>query len=262
MATLQSWRDALAITLAEIYRHPVKGLNAESLERVALSPDEALPHDRRFAIAHATALADSEPGAWQPRRNFLHLARDEKLAQVRARFDDENGDLVIERNGKQVARGKVTEQMGRTLVGQFFASFMAGSVRGVPRLVEAKAQPFTDMNQPYISIIGLASIKDLERVARETVDPRRFRANLYLEGSDAWEEFGWIDREITVGSTRLRVEARIDRCAATNVNPDTAARDLNIPLTLQRGFGHVDMGVYARVVEGGEIATGDPVQLA
>ena len=226
-----------------------------------MSADEALPHDRRFAIAHATALAEAEPGAWQSRRNFLHLARDEKLAQVRARFDEESGDLVIERKGKQVARGKVTEQMGCTLVGQFFASFMAGSVRGVPRLVEAKAQPFTDINQPYVSIVGLASIRDLERVARETVNPHRFRANLYLEGSDAWEEFGWVDREITVGPVRLRVEARIDRCAATNVNPETAARDLNIPLTLQRGFGHVDMGIYARVIEGGEIATGDPIQL-
>ena len=32
---------------------------------------------------------------------------------------------------------------------------------------------------------------------------------------------------------------------------------MNIPLTLQRGFGHVDMGIYAKVVEGGMIATGD-----
>jgi uncharacterized protein YcbX len=38
-----------AISVIDIYRYPVKGLNAESLERVELSPGQGLPHDRRFA---------------------------------------------------------------------------------------------------------------------------------------------------------------------------------------------------------------------
>ena len=252
----------MTITVAQICRYPVKGLNAEPLERVALTEGRALPNDRRFAIAHGSVTADAAPGAWQPRRSFLHLAKDEKLAQVRVRFDDESGEMTIERADKPVARGKVTELMGRTLVAQFFASFMAEQLRGAPRLVEAAEQPFTDLDQPYLSIIGLASISDLERVVREPVDARRFRANLYLEGSEAWAELGWIGKELQIGGARLRVEGPIDRCAATNVNPDSAARDLNIPLALQRGFGHVDMGVYARVVESGEIAQGDVLTVA
>ena len=51
----------------------------------------------------------------------------------------------------------------------------------------------------------------------------------------------------------------IDRCAATCVDPETARRDLNVPLFLQRGFGHVDMGVYASVCGAGAVAKGDPV---
>ncbi len=247
----------MAITLAQICRYPVKGLNAEPLERVALTAGQALPHDRRFAVAHGSAAEASAQGAWQARRGFLHLAKDEKLAQVRARFDEEAGDLTIERAGKQVARGKVTEPMGRTLVAQFFAGFMAGQLRGAPRLVEAAEQPFSDVDKPFLSIIGLASIADLERVVREPVDARRFRANLYLEGSAAWEELGWQGKVIRIGPVRLQAEWCIDRCAATNVNPDSAARDMNLPLALQRGFGHVDMGIYARVIEGGEIAQGD-----
>jgi len=34
-----------------IYRYPVKGLSAEKMDRVVLTPGECLPHDRRFAIA-------------------------------------------------------------------------------------------------------------------------------------------------------------------------------------------------------------------
>ncbi len=43
----------MTITVAEICRYPVKGLNAERLARVLLTPGEGLPHDRRFALAHA-----------------------------------------------------------------------------------------------------------------------------------------------------------------------------------------------------------------
>ena len=49
------------------------------------------------------------------------------------------------------------------------------------------------------------------------------------------------------------------RCAPTNVDPETAARDMNIPQALKRGFGHVDTGVYAEVVTGGEVATGERI---
>ena len=51
--------------------------------------------------------------------------------------------------------------------------------------------------------------------------------------------------------------APITRCAATQVNPVTAQRDLDIVAALARAFGHVNMGVYAEVVTGGEIAVGD-----
>jgi uncharacterized protein len=89
------------------------------------------------------------------------------------------------------------------------------------------------------------------------VDPLRFRANLYFEGAAAWTEHDWIGAEITIGAARLRVISPITRCAATQVNPVTAERDLDIVAALGRAFGHINMGVYAEVVAGGEIAVGD-----
>ena len=55
--------------------------------------------------------------------------------------------------------------------------------------------------------------------------------------------------------------AAITRCAATQVNPATAERDLDIVGALQRGFGHNLMGVYAEIVLGGDIAIGDGLTL-
>ncbi len=70
----------MTITVAEICRYPVKGLNAERLARVLLSPGEGLPHDRRFALAHGSTALDPKAPEWQPKTHFLMLVRDEKLA--------------------------------------------------------------------------------------------------------------------------------------------------------------------------------------
>ena len=85
----------------------------------------------------------------------------------------------------------------------------------------------------------------------------RFRANLYLRGWPAWHEFDLLGQTLAIGEARLKVVKRTMRCAAINVDPDTAARDLNIPHTLMRRFGHADCGVYAEVVAGGAVADGD-----
>jgi len=45
------------------------------------------------------------------------------------------------------------------------------------------------------------------------------------------------------------------------VAPDTGTRDLNIPLILERGFGHIETGVYGEVVDGGTITPGDAIVL-
>jgi len=247
--------------LQSIYRYPVKGLSAAPMASAQLSPGDTLPDDRRFAIAHGSTKFDPANPQWLPKNNFIMLAKDEKLAQLETLFDPEDETLSILRNGKQVAKAKLSDIMGRTLIGQFFASFMGAAERGMPRLVEAPNHSFSDVPEKVLSLINLASVRDLERVMREEVDPIRFRGNLYLDNLDPWAEFSWVGRQLQVGTARLEVVEAINRCAATNVNPQTAERDMNIPLTLRKGFRHMQMGVYAKVIEGGEIREGDTLAL-
>ena len=249
----------MTVTVARIYRYPVKGLNAEPLERTTLTPGEGLPHDRRFAIAHGSTQIDRKSPAWLPKTSFFMLMKDERLAQLRARFEPASGRLTIERGGKKVVSADATDLIGRTLIAEFFSGFLGGDQRGAPKLLETAGQSLFDVPDKLVSIIGLASIRDLERVARKPVDPLRFRANVYLEGSAPWAEFAWAGNEIAIGQARLRVVAPIERCAATSVDPETARRDLNIPLILKQGFGHINMGVYATVIHSGDIAPEDAV---
>src|SRR5690606_32136331 len=105
----------MSTVIAAIHRFPVKGLSADPLERVRLSAGEGLPEDRRFAICHGASLFDPRAPAWQPKRQFLMLALNERLAALRSRFDPATGLLEISRGGKPVARGVITTPLGRDL---------------------------------------------------------------------------------------------------------------------------------------------------
>ena len=114
-----------------------------------------------------------------------------------------------------------------------------------------------------VSIINLGSVAAIEGVVGMPVDPLRFRGNVYVAGWPAWREFDLVGQELVIGAgARLRIVKRIVRCAATNVDPDTGMRDLAIPATLMRSFGHADCGVYGEVVEPGAIAVGDRIVAA
>jgi uncharacterized protein YcbX len=132
--------------------------------------------------------------------------------------------------------------------------------RGEPRFIEAPGHRFSDVAMKVVSIIGLSSLHVLEAEAGMALDPLRFRANFYFSGGRPWAEFDWIGQEIQIGQARLRVVKRIVRCAATEVNPETGKRDADPPRDLRRHFGHADLGVYAEVLEGGQVALGDALE--
>ena len=246
----------MTATVAAIHRYPVKGLSFQPLVRVEVKAGQMLPQDRVYALALGSTQFDPAHPEWMPKTNFLMLQRDEKLAALQTEFDPETHTLAVHRGGKQVARGKLDDAMGRAVIEQFFAAYMGEAARGKPRVVAAPGHNFSDVNRKVVSLINLASVKDLERITGAPVDPVRFRGNLLLDGLPAWAEFGWIDREFKIGTVPLRVVKRIQRCAATSVNPETAKRDINVVQSLVRGFGHPDCGIYAEVLADGVIDRG------
>src|SRR5215475_6320406 len=221
-----------------IYRYPIKGLSAEPLRRTRLAPGKTIPADRRYAIENGPSGFDPAAPSYLPKIRFLMLMRNERLA-----------------------RGNLSTAEGRGAIETFFAGFCADELRGPPRVLQADGHSFSDVARKVVSIINLASVAAVEDAVGAPVDPLRFRGNLYVTGWPAWHEFELLGCEIAVGAgARLKIVKRIERCAATNVDPRTGLRDLAIPRTLAQVFGHSDCGVYAEVVTGGEILLGDAVR--
>lgn len=247
-------------TIQSIYRYPVKGLSPQGLARVALTVGGSVPADRAYAIENGPTGFDPANPAYFPKQRFLMLMRNERLAALKTDYDEANHTLSIRHDGREAARGDLRTAEGRAAIETFMASFCADELRGPAKVLQGEGHSFSDVAKKVVSIINLASVAAVESAVGAPVDPLRFRANLYVSGWPAWHEFDLMDEEIAAGAARLKVVKRIVRCAATNVDPQTGIRDMEIPPTLMRTFDHMDCGVYAEVIGAGEVRTGDAIR--
>jgi uncharacterized protein YcbX len=173
-------------------------------------------------------------------------------------------DLVFDllwRAGERSHVASMRSAAGRLAIEAFMRRFMAKELRGAPKVLAGNGHSFSDVARKVVSVINLASVAAIEAAVGAPVDPLRFRANVYLSGWPAWHEFELMENSLAFGAqARLKPVKRITRCAATNVDPATGARDLNIPKTLMQTFGHADCGIYCEVMTPGEIAIGDTIR--
>jgi uncharacterized protein len=249
-------------TIATLARYPVKGLAAERLTQVALTPGETIPFDRMYAIENGPGAFDEAAPRHLPKVAFLCLMRDERLATLSTAFDPASHTLTIAREGTATVHGDLRTPEGRCAIEAFMAREMAASLRGRPRVVAAAGHSFSDVRDKCLHIVNLASVRALEQTMGRAVDPRRFRANVLIEGMEPWAELDLVGQEIWLGSARLAVFKRTVRCAATNVDPVTGVREGDLPETIWRTTGHRDFGVYATVTGGGVVRAGDRVGVA
>jgi uncharacterized protein len=243
-----------------IYRYPVKGLSPEVLERTELAVGQTIPADRLYAIENGPCGFDPVAPAYFPKQRFLMLMRNERLAALRTDFEQASHTLTITWEGRQAARGDLRSKDGRLAIESFFRRFMPKELRGPPKVLFGAGHSFSDVARKVVSIINLASVAAVEIAAGAPVNPLRFRGNLYVTGWPAWHEFSLLDRVLAIGEkAQLKIVKRIQRCAATDVDPETGIRDLSIPRTLLENFDHTDCGVYAEVTAAGTIGVGDVV---
>jgi uncharacterized protein YcbX len=253
--------DTLKADIAGLYRYPVKGLTPEPLREVALTVGQTVPGDRRYAIENGPSGFDPVAPAWRPKTQYLMLMRNERLAALRSHFEDTGNCLTIHKDGEVVAQGAIETAEGRAAIEDYLARSFQSELNGPPKLLTGGGHSFSDVARKVISIINLQSVAAIENMVGTTVNPLRFRANLYLRGWPAWHEASLLDGTLAIGEVRLKVVKRITRCAATNVDPSTGVRDLDIPATLMQHLGHNECGIYAEVIAPGTIGVGDRIEV-
>jgi len=245
-------------TLASLWRHPIKALSREGLDRVRLRDGAGVPWDRHWAVTHE---ASRYAGDWAHKMNFLRGVTGPSLMAVTAVLDDAGGRITLrhpDHHDLEFAPDDRTDT--DRLIAWLDPIWPEDKPR--PTGIVTAGRPMTDVPDPWIAINNMASQRAVaQRLGAPEMSIHRWRGNLWIEGLAPWEEFDLVGREIRIGDAVLAVRERITRCKATMANPETGRRDLDTLGALER-WDHQDFGVYAEVIRGGDIARGDPVRVA
>jgi uncharacterized protein YcbX len=256
-----------------LYVYPVKGLSGQRLDQVALEKHTGFPGDRGYALARPDG--DYRPGTGKafPKTQFFMLARDERLAGLTTHLAPATQRFTVAVGGHVVHESFWNEEEGRHAAAEFFARVLDLPPGQVPLIARQEGRRFTDVSvvsdtmMQAVSIINLASVRALEERIGQSLDPLRFRANVYVDGWPAFAERGLLDdsssagKEIRLGTVRFRAVLHTRRCAATEVDPRTARRDIAVPRMIFEHYGHSELGFYGETLEDGDLGVGDPAEL-
>ena len=249
-------------TLAAIYRHPLKAIGREALAQAVLTAGAALPWDRAYAMAHAGARTADLEDPWGHKMNYLRGVTGPQLMAVTSTLDPETRRLTL-RHPKcaELTVDLSTPDAASAALVAWLTPLWPSDAPAPTRLIHHPGRAQTDVPEPWLALNNHASHRAVaQKLGRADLSMHRWRGNLWIEGLAPWEEFDWIGQDLRVGGAVVRVECAITRCKATMANPETGRRDADTLGALQDGWGHTDFGVYARVLEGGTIRVGDPVE--
>lgn len=243
----------MSVTLAHIWRHPIKGIGSEACQRVELTSEGAVEGDRAWALLNAAA---EDIDAWQPRRNFLQVASGPRLAAVTAETTA-TGVTLTHPDRSALHLDPAT---GGEALAAWIGDLWPAERPGPARLVQAPRQGMTDVEFPSVSIGNLASLKALSEYAGKPIDMRRFRINLWLDGLEPWAETDLLNGDIRLGDAHLSPVEPIERCRAPDADPISGDRDVAMLKLLTDGWSTRNFGVYFRVADPGTVSVGDRLQ--
>ena len=263
----------MTITVTALHVTPVKSLRIRAVPAIELDRGGARG-DRAFYLV-------DEEGA------MVNGKRIGVLHTVSADYDQERGTLAL-----QFADGERSEapvQLGPELDTTFF---------GVPRRARLLDGPWaqalsrhvgqnlrlvadgSSVDRGAVGAVSLISLGSLERLAQAeaanagsaasppaTVDARRFRMLIEIDGVQPHAEDGWLGRELEVGAARLRLHGNVGRCVTTTRGPESG--DVDLPTLKMLATYRTEMqtteplpfGVHGEVLQGGIVRVGDELRL-
>lgn len=258
-----------AIEVTRIFKYPVKGLTAQGCDRVELRRDFGVVGDRAFAFMFTDMGNPQSETPWCSKKHLAVQNDWGELAALTCRYDAERQELELCLDEGPVLVESVLTEVGRDRLGQFVTDYLQGLTPS-PTARHPQATPvrligtatgetrYQDRYQGQVSIVSQATLDDIAaKLGEPELDVRRFRPNVVVDGVPPWGEFAWLGRQGRLGTARVEVTARIGRCLNVDVNPDTGDRDLSLFAQLPKLFQHGQVGVIAKVLDGGTVRLGD-----
>src|SRR5215813_7574229 len=212
----------MGLSIARIWRYPVKSLAGEPLTTALVGPD-GIPGDRLVRVR-------GPEGVRTARRQY-------RLLGLHAAFDS-HGDTRIEGHlwNSVEAQALIKEAAGAD-----------ASLEGWDGLDRFDIMPLLVATDGAVAAFGR--------------DIRRLRPNILIAGVEGTDERSWPGTELHIGNdVVLRIDSLRARCHMTTIDPDTLDVDPRVLKDIVRRFDG-RLALNADVERLGTIRVGDPVTL-
>lgn len=256
----------MAIEVTALGITPVKGTRLRRVDAVRLDRNGVRENRRFFLIDETGKMV-----------NATHLGA---LSTIVSDYDDSARRLSLTFPDGRVLDGEV--RLGDQLTTRFYgepaaARLVSGDWSeaiseyvGKPlRLVEAGEDGAVDRGPSgAVTLVSQASLDRLaEQAGQPSVDSRRFRMLIEVNGVGPHEEDGWVGRTLHLGESVLRGRGHVGRCVITNRDPESGEitlQTLKILGRYRRGLDTTEpvaFGIYGEIVQPGTIRVGDFVDV-
>jgi uncharacterized protein len=248
----------MSVTVTALHTAAIKGTRLRSVEEVVLD-ERGDANDRRYFVVDERDRM----------RNGKQLGRLQAVVAV-----PEDGRLRLEFPDGTAVEEQV--ELGDELTAQFFSHQVVGRLVAGPwsqALSDFCGQPLRLLStgsavdrgaKGPVSLISRGSLRRLaEQAGTDSVDGRRFRMMIEVDGVEPHAEDRWLGRRLQVGGAVLRFDGHVGRCLVTTRDADTG--EVTLPtLDLLRGYRSdldatepLPFGIYGRVLRPGTVRVGD-----
>jgi uncharacterized protein YcbX len=250
----------------------VTGLATTAVKAMRLREVEQIDLGELGAVGNRSFCVIDERG------RMVNGKRFGELQTIVPDYDHAGGELALTFPDGSGARGRI--EYGNTLKMRFFSrpcearelrgpwaealsSFIGHPLRLVePELAVDRGREGT------VSVISRASIQRLAEVASvESIDVRRFRMLIEIDGVAPHEEDHWVGHKVRIGLALVAVHGNVGRCLVTSRDADTGTIDLptlDLLGSYRNGVRSTEplpFGIYGEVLEPGIVRVGDAVAL-
>jgi uncharacterized protein YcbX len=257
-------------SVATLWRYPVKSMQGEELNASDITA-AGLLGDRQFAVidpATGKVAGAKNPRTW-PGFFYFRAAYTEPprpgsaLPAVRVTMPDGTCATTAEADLRKL----LSEALGRDVT----VSAPVSAATAEEYLIADDAVASFDLpggtffDAAVVHLVTTATLDSLRALyPAGRFEPRRFRPNIIVATGPevtGFAENDWVGREIAIGDeVRLRVTMATGRCVMTTLAQGDLPKDSGILRTAAQ-HNNAQVGVYAEVLDGGQVRRGDTVTI-
>ena len=264
-------------SIVSLWRYPVKSMLGEELNATEVTK-RGLLGDRAYALVDRAdgKVASAKnprkwPGLFDCRAAFVDVPRTgAKAPPVRVTLPDgtivnsEQRDLdqILSKGLKREVKLSALPDVRTATAEEYWPDIEGLDHRDTVTDFDLPEGTFFDC-----ALVHLLTTATLDRLRalypQGRFEVRRFRPNIVVETSNAEEDFvenAWIGQTLAIGDARLSITGPCPRCVMTTLPQGDLPKDTGILRTAAQ-HNRANVGVYASVLQGGNVRRGDSVRL-